>query len=111
MQLLGTFVEVESSNISSKLDQLVPVLQRVLREGVSADDDGSDSSESEAESENEANGHDFEEVMNKKTKKQKPLEDKCLFNSLSCIGKLFNKIPTIFKDDAFNSQMNEFMGM
>lgn len=103
MQLFGTFVEVEAENISTRLDQLIPVLLKTLQQGVEADSESSDDDdddESEAENdENEAGGDT----------KRKPLDDKCLFNSLSCIGKLFTKLPTVFENEVYNSQINEFL--
>ena len=102
MQLFGTFVEVEGENINARLNQLIPVLLKALQQGVKTDQDDDDESsdESEAGSENEADVGDV---------KRRPLDDKCLFNSLSCIGKLFTKLPTVFQNEVYNSQINEFL--
>ena len=101
MQLFGTFVEVEAENTSTRLEQLIPVLLKTLQKGVEADSESSDD-EDESEAENDEN-----EVTG--DSKRKPLDDKCLFNALTCIGKLFTKLPTVFQNVLYNTQINEFL--
>ena len=45
------------------------------------------------------------------TKKKLPLNDKCLYNTLTCVGKIFTKIPEIFTaSDDYQVKTNDFLG-
>lgn len=110
MQLFGTFVEVEAENICTRLDQLIPVLLKTLQQGVEADSESSDDDDDDDDDESEAENNENEAGDNGVGgSKRRPLDDKCLFNALSCIGKLFTKLPTVFQNEVFNSQINEFL--
>lgn len=108
MQLFGTFVEVEAENTSTRLEQLIPVLLKTLQKGVEADSESSDD-EDESEAENDENEAENDENEVTGDSKRKPLDDKCLFNALTCIGKLFTKLPTVFQNVLYNTQINEFL--
>ena len=98
MQLFGMFIEVEAGDVEKRLGVMNPVILKVLADGVSSseqdDDDDDDKSENE------------EDVVEKKLSTS---TDKLLYNSLTCLGKLFSKPEVMLCNQKYSDQINEYL--
>ena len=98
MQLLATFVEVEAEDSITRFDKTIPVLTQTLQDGVADDKDEENRSDSENEAEN---GNETQ---------ASPMNDKCLYNALLCIGKIFAKVPDFLTSKKYTERLTKFMG-
>ena len=98
VQIIGIFVEVEGEEIESRLDKIFPIITQILTDGVKADEDA-ESSDSEDEAED----------GERETKPKSKVTDKCLYNALNCVGKIFTRLPSLITEQRFVETMNNYM--
>jgi len=97
-------MEVEAENIITRFDKIIPILTQVLQDGVTNDkvDDNRSDSGNEDEDENEA--------MCENETRSNPMNDKCLYNALSCVGKIFAKVSVFLTSKKHTESVTKFMG-
>lgn len=96
VQIIGMYVEVEAEQINLRLDKIFPIVRQILADGVQADEDVES-----IESENEDDSED--------SKKKTKVTDKCLYNALTCVGKIFAKLPNFITDEKYIYTVNDYM--